>query len=71
MNRKKRSFMKKEDLESSETHFTGERLSTKNNSRDAHLEGLSEDDKKLIKLMAKIFVNFVLSESEKQLPERF
>ncbi|HXB40059.1 MAG TPA: hypothetical protein VNZ49_05920 [Bacteroidia bacterium] len=31
------------------------------NNRDAHLEGLSEDEKKMIKLIANIFINFVVN----------
>lgn len=36
-----------------------------NSVREKHLEGLSEDEKKIIRLMANIFVKGILSMSEK------
>lgn len=36
-----------------------------NSVREKHLEGLSEDEKKMIRLMANIFVKAVLNMSEK------
>jgi len=36
-----------------------------NSSREKHLEGLSEDEKKIIRLMATIFVKSVLNLSNK------
>ena len=54
MGKDERNIISKKELPSEETP-------KEKNNRDAHLEGLSEDEKKMIKLIASIFINFLVN----------
>lgn len=54
-----------EPISEGEVSTTSLEVAHSNSAREKHLEGLAEDEKKVIRLMANIFVKGILGMSEK------